>query len=88
MTDDIDMKALSGSAGDKAARALAAGCDVVLDCWARMTEMHDIAERTDTLTEAARTRLDRAMSGRGVADDTPIEELLAKRDALLEMVRG
>ena len=35
MTDDIDMKALSGSAGDKAAAAIAAGCDVVLDCWAR-----------------------------------------------------
>ncbi|HTG37600.1 glycoside hydrolase family 3 N-terminal domain-containing protein, partial [Sphingomonas sp.] len=28
MTDDIDMKALSGTAGEKAAGALAAGCDV------------------------------------------------------------
>ncbi|WIX29273.1 glycoside hydrolase family 3 N-terminal domain-containing protein [Bacillus amyloliquefaciens] len=36
MTDDIDMKALSGSAGDKAAASIAAGCDLVLDCWARM----------------------------------------------------
>src|SRR3546814_10544820 len=28
MTDDIDMKALSGSAGEQAAAAVAAGCDV------------------------------------------------------------
>ncbi|MGO8608957.1 glycoside hydrolase family 3 N-terminal domain-containing protein, partial [Rhizobium johnstonii] len=35
MTDDIDMKALSGAPADKAAAAIAAGCDVVLDCWAR-----------------------------------------------------
>ena len=31
MTDDIDMKALSGTAGEKAAGAIAAGCDLVLD---------------------------------------------------------
>src|SRR3546814_11557068 len=35
MTDDIDMKALSGSAGEEAAAAVAAGCDVALDCWGR-----------------------------------------------------
>jgi beta-N-acetylhexosaminidase len=29
MTDDIDMKALSGTAGEKAAGAIAAGCDLV-----------------------------------------------------------
>ena len=45
MTDDIDMKALSGTAADKAAGAIAAGCDVVLDCWARMDEMVAIADR-------------------------------------------
>src|SRR3546814_16664965 len=45
MTDDIDMKALSGSAGEKAAAAVAAGCDVALDCWGRMDEMVEIAER-------------------------------------------
>src|SRR3546814_12738639 len=38
MTDDIDMKALSGSAGEKEAAAVAAGCAVALDCWGRMDE--------------------------------------------------
>ena len=39
MSDDTDMKALSGTAGEKAAAAVAAGCDAALDCWARMDEM-------------------------------------------------
>lgn len=86
MTDDIDMKALSGSAGDKAAGAIAAGCDIVLDCWARMDEMTDIANRLDTISDMSRARLDRAMAT--VADCLPqgdFAALVAKRDALLAM---
>ena len=32
MTDDLSMKALGGGFAERAARALAAGCDVVLHC--------------------------------------------------------
>ncbi|MBX9860899.1 MAG: beta-hexosaminidase [Sphingomonas sp.] len=85
MTDDIDMKALSGTAGEKAAGALAAGCDVVLDCWARMDEMVDIAGRIGDMPDASLARLDRAMAtikpGEG-----DFAELIAKRDALLALV--
>ena len=84
MTDDIDMKALSGTAADKAAGAITAGCDVVLDCWARMDEMVAIADRLGDMAPASRARLDRAMTGRAVpAGD--IAELVAKRDALLAL---
>lgn len=82
-TDDIDMKALSGTAGEKAERALAAGCDVVLDCWARMPEMVDIAGRIGDAPAACLERLARAMGSVGAAEDVPLAELLAKRDALL-----
>nr|WP_295671958.1 glycoside hydrolase family 3 N-terminal domain-containing protein [Sphingomonas sp.] len=86
MTDDIDMKALSGSAGDKAAGAIAAGCDIVLDCWARMPEMEDIAGRMSLISEASRARLDRAMATiAGAAPQGDLAELIAKRDALLAM---
>ncbi len=85
MTDDIDMKALSGTAGEKAAGALAAGCDLVLDCWARMDEMVDIAGRIGDMSDASLARLDRAMAtikpGEG-----DFAELIAKRDALLALV--
>ncbi|WP_375397675.1 glycoside hydrolase family 3 N-terminal domain-containing protein [uncultured Sphingomonas sp.] len=86
MTDDIDMKALSGSPGDKAAGAIAAGCDVVLDCWARIEEMAAIVDRLDDIGDRSRARLDRAMAT--IADVTPtgdMAELIATRDALLAL---
>ena len=84
MTDDIDMKALSGSAADKAAGAIAAGCDVVLDCWGRMDEMVAITDRLDDIEPVSRARLDRAMAGRGTAMGD-FAALIAKRDALLAL---
>lgn len=86
MTDDIDMKALSGTAGKKAAGAIAAGCDVVLDCWGRMDEMTEIAGSLDDMPARSVARLERAMAtvaGRQPAGD--FEELIAKRDALLAL---
>lgn len=85
MTDDIDMKALSGTAGEKAAGALAAGCDIVLDCWARMDEMREIASRIGDISDSARTRLNRAMAMRR-AGEGDLAALIAKRDALLAAV--
>ncbi len=85
MTDDIDMKALSGTAGEKAAGAIAAGCDLVLDCWARMDEMIEIAGRLGEIADVSRARLDRAMAsvGRATGD---FAEMIATRDALLARV--
>ena len=84
MTDDIDMKALSGTAGEKAVGAIAAGCDIVLDCWGRMDEMTDIAARLGEISPRSRERLDRAMAT--IAERRPegtLDALIAKRDALL-----
>lgn len=85
MTDDIDMKALSGSAGEKAAGAIEAGCDLVLDCWARMDEMVEIAARLGPIGEASRARLDRAMASVG-AGEGDFDALIATRDAFLSLV--
>ena len=82
MTDDIDMKALSGTPGDKASGAIAAGCDLVLDCWARMPEMIEIAARLGEIAPRARDRLDRAMAS-VAAPEGDFDALIAKRDALL-----
>ncbi|WP_380787475.1 glycoside hydrolase family 3 N-terminal domain-containing protein [Sphingomonas sp. R86521] len=82
MTDDIDMKALSGSAGDKAAGAIAAGCDLVLDCHANMAQMLEIVARLDDIAPASRARLDRAMASVG-APTGDFAELIARRDALM-----
>jgi beta-N-acetylhexosaminidase len=84
MSDDLDMKALSGDVSDRAADCVAAGCDVALNCWGRMDEMVAIAGKLPVMTAKAIARLDRAMAMRAtVADISQLEELIAKRDALL-----
>lgn len=85
MTDDIDMKALSGTAGEKAAAAVAAGCDVALDCWARMGEMEEIAGLLGDAPPATLERLERAMAMRDVPAGE-VDDLIARRDAFLALV--
>lgn len=85
LTDDIDMEALEGSVPERSERAIAAGCDVVLNCWAKMDDMVQICERVPAISEAAAKRLAKALEGTRVTDTIAADatELLAKRDALL-----
>jgi len=88
LTDDIDMEALSGSVPERAERAIAAGCDVVLNCWAKMDDMVGIAERCGTLGAAGQERLARVHDAMNAsAEPRPPEELLAKREALLAIAQ-
>src|SRR3546814_17334621 len=59
LTDDIDMEALEGSVPERARRAIAAGCDVVLNCWARREDMQAIANDLPAISEHPQARLDR-----------------------------
>ena len=88
LTDDIDMEALDGSVPERSERAIAAGCDVVLNCWAKMDDMVGIAERLPAMSEAASERLERALAGTGEAPEADRGELIARRDALLELARA
>lgn len=84
LTDDIDMEALEGTIPERAERAIAAGCDVVLNCWARLDDMSGIAERCGTMRAASMARLDRALAAMGEAPESfEHGELIARRDALL-----
>jgi beta-N-acetylhexosaminidase len=86
MSDDLDMKALDGAIGDLAAACVAAGCDAALNCWGRMEEMVAIANRVGALSAKGEGRLARAMATIGPAPDlAELAELLAKRDALLQL---
>ncbi|MGE3334167.1 MAG: beta-N-acetylhexosaminidase [Rhodospirillaceae bacterium] len=51
MSDDLGMKALSGSYDERAAKSLAAGCDVILHCDGNMEDMEAVARGTGPLGE-------------------------------------
>lgn len=86
LSDDIDMQALKGSIPDRSAAALAAGCDIILNCWAKMEDQKAIAERCPEMCEKTRLRLERVHDAMGdVSDNVETGELLAKRDALLAL---
>ncbi len=87
LTDDIDMEALSGTAPERAERAIAAGCDIVLNCWAKMDDMIGIAERLPEMTDETAARLERALAETGGTVAGARADLIAKRDSLLELAK-
>ncbi len=56
LTDDIDMNALEGPVPDRAAAAIAAGCDVVLNCWGTMDDMVGMANILPPLADDGHRR--------------------------------
>ncbi|WP_299023607.1 beta-N-acetylhexosaminidase [uncultured Sulfitobacter sp.] len=83
MTDDISMKALTGSLSDLSRQAIAAGCDVILHCNGTLAERAEVAEAAGEMTEAAQRRALRALSYRQRPDDIDIPALDAQLKALL-----
>ncbi len=84
-TDDLDMEALSGSVPERAERAQQAGCDIALNCWAKMDDMIGIAERLAPMSEKTRQRLDNAMQTIAGApgNNADFIELVTRRDELM-----
>jgi beta-N-acetylhexosaminidase len=62
LSDDLCMRALCGGFDERAAAAIAAGCDVVLHCSGDPEEMRQVAGATPRVTAAARHRLARAQA--------------------------
>ena len=62
MSDDLSMKALSGTLTERARRSLSAGCDVVLHCNGDMAEMKAVAAGVRTLSGKAARRAEAALA--------------------------
>lgn len=58
MSDDLGMKALSGSFADRASACLAAGCDVALHCSGDLSEMKQVAGGCAALSDLAKAAMD------------------------------
>jgi beta-N-acetylhexosaminidase len=55
-SDDLDMKALSGSLRERAEKSIAAGCDIVLQCTGVVAEMSELMEGVPILGGKALAR--------------------------------
>lgn len=89
LSDDLDMEALTGTIPERAARAQAAGCDLALNCWARMDDMIGIAAALAPMSDDSAARLARALEATDIAPVDLAERhgaLVARRDALLALV--
>ncbi|MBH9537599.1 beta-N-acetylhexosaminidase [Novosphingopyxis sp. YJ-S2-01] len=86
-SDDLDMEALDGSVPERAEAAVAAGCDIALNCWAKMDDMTGIAQRLGTMKPQTKRRYEAACAALSdPGGQGRLDELVAKRDELLALV--
>jgi beta-N-acetylhexosaminidase len=83
MTDDLGMKALSGSLTDLSQQARAAGCDVILHCNGSLADKQEVAAAADRMDAEGQRRAEAALAARKQPDEVDIPALEAKLDALL-----
>jgi beta-N-acetylhexosaminidase len=83
MSDDVSMKALSGTIAERSRAAIAAGCDVVLHCNGDLAEMTQVAGAVPPLAGAAAERAGAALAQRRAPDEFDVD---AARRIFTQMV--
>jgi beta-N-acetylhexosaminidase len=58
LSDDLSMQALGGTLGERAAKVLAAGCDIALHCNGERAEMVEVASNAGAMTRDAVRRFE------------------------------
>jgi beta-N-acetylhexosaminidase len=87
MTDDLSMKALSGTFAEKTKSALEAGCDIVLHCGGVMAEMEEVAEAACPLTGKSMVRAKAALKQRRKPQRYDIKTAVKDLDAVMTLGR-
>jgi len=82
VSDDLSMQALGGEIGERAERALAAGCDLVLHCNGDRGEMETIASATGRIAARTADRLARSEAMRRASGPRPFDR--SKAEARLD----
>ncbi|MCW8836683.1 MAG: beta-N-acetylhexosaminidase [Rhodospirillales bacterium] len=84
VSDDLEMKALSGTLASRTRGVLKAGCDAVLHCSGDLEAMRAVAEAIEPLDARAVNRLQQSGAARPDPDDADIGELVERLGTLLE----
>lgn len=82
MTDDISMKALSGSLTDITRASLDAGCDIALLCNAPLEDRRAVADAAGRLDDMGQARADAALAARRSPEEVDISAMEAKLIAM------
>jgi len=88
LSDDIEMKALTGSMADRAAGALDAGCDAVLHCSGDLAGTAEVLAAVPPLSDRASARLERAEAMRPVPPSIDPAVLVRQLETLMSPVLG
>jgi beta-N-acetylhexosaminidase len=83
MSDDLDMKALSGNLTRKTERALAAGCDIALQCSGKLADSVNVVKGAQPLSGRALERAEIAQNCTDYITDFDRVAAEAEFDALL-----
>ena len=83
MTDDLDMKALSGNLVQRTEQSLAAGCDIALQCSGQMAAMVQVVKGAKALSGKAWQRAQIAQYCVSPPDDVPRKAAQTRLSALL-----
>ena len=86
LSDDLTMKALSGSYAQRVERSMAAGCDVVLLCNAAMDVRREVAEAAPVVNERVTVAMEKHRAIVGSAKALGFAEANARVEALLGQV--
>lgn len=83
MSDDLDMKALSGTLTEKTENALDAGCDVILQCSGKLSDMVLVAKGLRELSDRPLKRAQTAHSFAGKPLPFDRKDAIAELDDLM-----
>jgi len=84
LSDDLSMDALLGSLGERAAAALAAGCDIALHCNGQIEEMADIVSKVGEMSGEASRRWIAISDFKNNEKSSNINSLLEEFDNLMK----